>query len=550
MAAAGTGRRSGKAAAAAAAARSSLGLGPASAFVGREHARSSSASGRSRSARGRRGAEAKRRGGGGGTAVVGDAADPRTRRSDVFVCPCTVHKSTEGSSSGANAKRKLSACDQREDARRRSLPKEESGALQCGEQSKNGTRALEFFLHRPSVPSGLAVDGYFEAETRIRTRGVLSDSENEEPVSRRIRRFSAFVRRSRASSGVSSGAPRSRSCTEAGDGARGKSKGGSAPARTAGAAHSFAAGILLSSENSRSASAPVGGRERRPAAAPPAPSAAPSTTPSAAPPERSVSPESNDSISEELNHFKPIVCSPCTPPKRLADGRLLEPAVVKATPRNLSWRLHKPTSYEASPAVLQRWRQIELDRQSFKVDSKATLTSPVAETREAAGAPPPFNKRKLLFDDAPALKIRVPAVRRRAEPAFRADRQSEPGPGPGVGALFGRRHSFSPCARKSGFRSCKLAPKDSPSPREETAASQRGGKTKRRDDDDAAAADPRVCDAARQERKDRALALKLQRRFDRESAPRPDKYFLRSWMANRGRRRRGLRRSCRISQRR
>ncbi|XP_051934678.1 E3 ubiquitin-protein ligase RNF169 isoform X4 [Hippocampus zosterae] len=515
MAAAGTGRRSGKAAAAAAAARSSLGLGPASAFVGREHARSSSASGRSRSARGRRGAEAKRRGGGGGTAVVGDAADPRTRRSDVFVCPCTVHKSTEGSSSGANAKRKLSACDQREDARRRSLPKEESGALQCGEQS-----------------------------------GVLSDSENEEPVSRRIRRFSAFVRRSRASSGVSSGAPRSRSCTEAGDGARGKSKGGSAPARTAGAAHSFAAGILLSSENSRSASAPVGGRERRPAAAPPAPSAAPSTTPSAAPPERSVSPESNDSISEELNHFKPIVCSPCTPPKRLADGRLLEPAVVKATPRNLSWRLHKPTSYEASPAVLQRWRQIELDRQSFKVDSKATLTSPVAETREAAGAPPPFNKRKLLFDDAPALKIRVPAVRRRAEPAFRADRQSEPGPGPGVGALFGRRHSFSPCARKSGFRSCKLAPKDSPSPREETAASQRGGKTKRRDDDDAAAADPRVCDAARQERKDRALALKLQRRFDRESAPRPDKYFLRSWMANRGRRRRGLRRSCRISQRR
>lgn len=96
-------------------------------------------------------------------------------------------------------------------------------------------------------------------------------------------------------------------------------------------------------------------------------------------PERSISPESNDSISEELNHFKPIVCSPCTPPKRLPDGRLLEPTIVKSTPRNLTRTLQKSTSYEASPTILQKWKQIEVDRQSIKVTSKGTVTSPIAE---------------------------------------------------------------------------------------------------------------------------------------------------------------------------
>lgn len=95
--------------------------------------------------------------------------------------------------------------------------------------------------------------------------------------------------------------------------------------------------------------------------------------------ERSISPESNDSISEELNHFKPIVCSPCTPPKRLPDGRLLEPTIVKSTPRNLTRSLHKSTSYEASPTILQKWKQIEVDRQCIKLISKGTVTSPIAE---------------------------------------------------------------------------------------------------------------------------------------------------------------------------
>lgn len=96
-------------------------------------------------------------------------------------------------------------------------------------------------------------------------------------------------------------------------------------------------------------------------------------------PERSVSPESNDSISEELNHFKPIVCSPCTPPKRLPDGRLMEPSIVKSTPRNLTHSLQKSTSYEASPSILQKWKQVELDRQRVKFMSKGTITSPVTD---------------------------------------------------------------------------------------------------------------------------------------------------------------------------
>lgn len=92
-------------------------------------------------------------------------------------------------------------------------------------------------------------------------------------------------------------------------------------------------------------------------------------------PERSISPESNDSISEELNHFKPIVCSPCTPPKRLPDGQVLSPLIIKSTPRNLNRSLQKQTSYEASPRILKKWEQIFQERHIKKTLSKATLTS-------------------------------------------------------------------------------------------------------------------------------------------------------------------------------
>ena len=286
-----------------------------------------------------------------------------------------------------------------------------------------------------------------------------------------------------------------------------------------GISHSYTAGILLSSENSRSASAPITAPDRkltcRPVLLPSSSSS--SATPLSLPlprPERSISPESNDSISEELNHFKPIVCSPCTPPKRLPDGRLLEPTIVKSTPRNLTRGLQKATSYEASPAVLQKWRQIELDRQSVKLNSKATLTSPVNEfhskadrgedggggvTKAPAAAgqeaegPTAVNKRRLLFEVPAAdsdlfqkqsVKIRVPAIRHSGEATFRGSSDFElkvGAPESCSGAvLFSQKRSFSPYTRNSGFQSCKLVPKDSQSPRKECVSGLRNQSTSKR----------------------------------------------------------------------
>ncbi|XP_030632971.1 E3 ubiquitin-protein ligase RNF169 [Chanos chanos] len=215
--------------------------------------------------------------------------------------------------------------------------------------------------------------------------GVLSDSENEEPIGKRTRHVSAFVRKTRCSPAFTKGClqnnvvQRSRSCTDSDEGC-GKVRGHSylATPEKANITHSYNAGILLSSENSRSLSAPIFAPDKRHHWRTILASSTPFIVPHAKS-ERSISPESNDSISEELNHFKPIVCSPCTPPKRLPDGRLVEPTIVKSTPRNLTRSLQKCTSYEASPTILQKWKQIEVDRQSIKVTSKGTITSPMVE---------------------------------------------------------------------------------------------------------------------------------------------------------------------------
>ncbi|XP_056650956.1 E3 ubiquitin-protein ligase RNF169 isoform X1 [Monodelphis domestica] len=135
-------------------------------------------------------------------------------------------------------------------------------------------------------------------------------------------------------------------------------------------------GVLLSTQNNRCFSAPDLTVEKR------LPFSSLSSLSSLHKPERSISPESNDSISEELNHFKPIVCSPCTPPKRLPDGRVLSPLIIKSTPRNLTRTLQKQTSYEASPRILKKWEQIFQERQIKKTLSKATLTSMPSETGE------------------------------------------------------------------------------------------------------------------------------------------------------------------------
>ncbi|KAK2513504.1 Rnf169 [Columba guinea] len=191
----------------------------------------------------------------------------------------------------------------------------------------------------------------------------LSDSENEEPFQGKQTHRSAFVSKTSAYSfaflsGNLTKVERSRSCNDTIQ-ERSKSRQRSAPANK--------------TKNNRCLSAPDLTAEKRPVLNPV------SSLSALHKPERSISPESNDSISEELNHFKPIVCSPCTPPKRLPDGRVLSPLIIKSTPRNLNRSLQKPTTYEASPRILKKWEQIFQERQIKKTLSKATLTSLASE---------------------------------------------------------------------------------------------------------------------------------------------------------------------------
>ncbi|XP_035199769.1 E3 ubiquitin-protein ligase RNF169 isoform X1 [Oxyura jamaicensis] len=220
----------------------------------------------------------------------------------------------------------------------------------------------------------------------------LSDSENEEPFQGKQTHRSAFVSKTSAysfaflSGNLTSKVERSRSCTDTIQ-ERSKSRQRSAPASKTKvppvtSASTPLLGVLSSTQNNRCLSAPDLTAEKRPVLN------AASSLPALHKPERSISPESNDSISEELNHFKPIVCSPCTPPKRLPDGRVLSPLIIKSTPRNLSRSLQKPTTYEASPRILKKWEQIFQERQVKKtLSNKATLTSLASEPGEDAVGP-------------------------------------------------------------------------------------------------------------------------------------------------------------------
>lgn len=275
------------------------------------------------------------------------------------------------------------------------------------------------------------------------------------------------------------------------------------------------------------------------------------------------------------------MCSPCTPPKRLPDGRVLEPTIVKSTPRNLSGGLHKATSYEASPAVLQRWRQIEVDRQNLRLNSKATLTSPGIDVHSSTCAPPTGrrgggatagNKRKLTFDPPAAecsqkesVKIHVPALHY-TEASLRAgaDQVGLPGTCDGPG-MFGRKQAAH--RRTHGCHACKLVPKDPQGPwkqRRRQASSQRGRKREQKTKH----LDPQQDFGLRRtravgpdtpeqgflsqvqlQRRDRALAMKLQRPLDLDKVlgrSSRDTYCLRSWMSNQDRRRYSLRSSRRL----
>ncbi|NXH30997.1 RN169 ligase, partial [Myiagra hebetior] len=219
----------------------------------------------------------------------------------------------------------------------------------------------------------------------------LSDSENEEPFQGKQTHRSAFVSKTSAysfaflSGNLTAKVERSRSCNDTIQ-ERSKSRQRSAPATktkvlpVAGASTPLL-GVLSSTQNNRCLSAPDLTAEKRLVLN------AVSSLSALHRPERSISPESNDSISEELNHFKPIVCSPCTPPKRLPDGRVLSPLIIKSTPRNLNRSLQKPTTYEASPRILKKWEQIFQERQIKKTLSKATLTSLASEPGEDVVVP-------------------------------------------------------------------------------------------------------------------------------------------------------------------
>ncbi|XP_069701938.1 E3 ubiquitin-protein ligase RNF169-like isoform X2 [Periplaneta americana] len=76
---------------------------------------------------------------------------------------------------------------------------------------------------------------------------------------------------------------------------------------------------------------------------------------------------SHDSINQEMHHFKPIKSVPRTPPKKLPDGRVLVPMVVKAVPMNLSAAYetlnesNETTTY-FSTSFRQQLMEVQLDR--------------------------------------------------------------------------------------------------------------------------------------------------------------------------------------------
>ena len=97
--------------------------------------------------------------------------------------------------------------------------------------------------------------------------------------------------------------------------------------------------------------------------------------------ERCKSTESCDSIGDELRHFAPIRSYPTTPPRKLPSGKVVEPALIRTTPRNLSKSgLGSPVltlkDIDASSPIMQR-RLSELEeerKQNVNKFSKSTST--------------------------------------------------------------------------------------------------------------------------------------------------------------------------------
>ncbi|XP_064615082.1 uncharacterized protein LOC135479218 isoform X2 [Liolophura sinensis] len=98
---------------------------------------------------------------------------------------------------------------------------------------------------------------------------------------------------------------------------------------------------------------------------------------------RCPSAESNDSISPEISHFKPIQSCPRTPPRNV-DGKLVDPPVVWTTPHNLKQLQRRSSSDDhqglnlnecRSPAMQRRLRVLAEDRRrQVEANSKSTST--------------------------------------------------------------------------------------------------------------------------------------------------------------------------------
>ncbi|XP_010896794.1 E3 ubiquitin-protein ligase RNF169 isoform X2 [Esox lucius] len=418
---------------------------------------------------------------------------------------------------------------------------------------------------------------------KVKFYGLQSDSENEEPIGKRTRNVSAFVRRTKISAafnrdGIQTNVvQRSQSCTDTEEGRQRMRFSTHLPGLDkASIPHSYSAGILLSSENSRSLSAPI-------------------------------------TIQD----------------KRLPDGRVMEPTIVKSTPRNLIRSLQRPTNYEASPTILQKWKQIEVDRQSVKVISKGTLTTPVNEdlvfkpslikeevkpfgcapeantAKECLGTYAKadssrlenertilHNKRRLIFDQATgettplqkhSAKFHTPSLPFSSEVTVTGcgvSSESLVVPQSHCGLLsLHHNQTIITHNKNANVKCCQLKSKDSQykineldngncSQNQPTSrrGKKRSQKTKHLEETGPTPKRPKSqsqegfniecaqTDLYIQEREDRQLALKLQRQFDLEQQiadkqkASPDKYFLRSWVSSENQIECNPRRSGRISQ--
>lgn len=105
--------------------------------------------------------------------------------------------------------------------------------------------------------------------------------------------------------------------------------------------------------------------------------------------QRTKSTESEDSITNEVCHFKPIKTSPRTARRRLADGSRDSPPIVHSTPRNLS-NLRSPKSGDTTPAMKSRLVEMlckKLPDAPTKSDSNSNRLS-----KEVQASPTKYSK--------------------------------------------------------------------------------------------------------------------------------------------------------------